>query len=128
MLVADSGAPAVQALLRWDPGGFAERELADRQALRFPPAVRLAALTGAGDALTDLLARAKLPPGAEVLGPVPVAGSLRGSGDGEHRLLIRVPRSHGAALAQGLRAAQAVRTAHKAPDHVRIQIDPLDIG
>jgi len=130
VVVADARAAAVQALLRWDPGGFAERELADRQALRFPPAVRLAALTGSPDALADLLDRAQLPPGADVLGPVPLAA---GGGTGrrpedEQRVLVRVPRTHGAALAAALRAAQAVRTAHKAPDHVRIQIDPLDIG
>ena len=48
VVVADSGLPAVQALIRWDPVTHAERELADRTALRFPPAVRMAALTGPG--------------------------------------------------------------------------------
>ncbi len=69
--VADPGLPAVQALVRWDPAGHARRELAERQELRFPPAVRMAAVTGQEDAVTDLIAAAQLPPGAEVLGPIP---------------------------------------------------------
>ena len=36
----------VQALIRWDPHGYAERELAERAALHLPPAVRIAQLTG----------------------------------------------------------------------------------
>ncbi len=70
--VADPGLPVVQALLRWDPAAHARRELAERQELRFPPAVRMAALTGADEAVSELLEAAGLPPGAEVLGPIPV--------------------------------------------------------
>src|SRR5690606_26987304 len=46
VVVADGGLPPVQALLRFDPGWYAERELADRRALGFPPAVRVATVTG----------------------------------------------------------------------------------
>ena len=71
--LADSGLRPVQALLRWDPAGAAERELADRRRLRFPPAVTVAALRGAADAVADLLAAShgQLPAGADVLGPTP---------------------------------------------------------
>ena len=55
---ADSGVPAVQALVRWDPAGFAARELAERTELGFPPAVRMASLTGTASAVADLLAAA----------------------------------------------------------------------
>ena len=72
VVVADAGLPPVQALIRWDPATHAERELAERAELRFPPAVRMASLTGAEPAVRDLLAAASLPPYAEVLGPVPV--------------------------------------------------------
>ena len=34
---ADAALPAAQALIRWDPVSFAERELADRAELGFPP-------------------------------------------------------------------------------------------
>ncbi len=49
VLVGESGWPAVQALLRWDPVGFAMRELAERRDVGLPPAVRMAALTGLPD-------------------------------------------------------------------------------
>ena len=54
---ADAAVPAVQALVRWDPGWFAARELAERGELGFPPAARMAALTGPPVAVAELLAR-----------------------------------------------------------------------
>ncbi|GAA0741422.1 primosomal protein N' [Dactylosporangium roseum] len=121
VVVAEGGLAVVQALLRFDPGWLAARELADRRELGFPPAVRIAALTGAPTAVAELLAAAQLPPGAEVLGPVPVAA------EGQERMLVRTARSAGRALALSLKAAAGVRSARKAPDPVQIQIDPLDL-
>jgi primosomal protein N' (replication factor Y) len=115
---ADAAAPAVQALIRWDPAGFAARELADRVALGFPPAVRMASLTGTAAAVTELLASADLPTQAQVIGPVP-------ADDGAERVLVRVPRPQGAALATALKAAAATRSARKAPDLVKLVLDPL---
>jgi primosomal protein N' (replication factor Y) len=115
---ADAGVPAVQALIRWDPAGFAARELADRVELGFPPAVRMAAITGTAAAVAELLAVADLPADAQVIGPVP-------AGDGAERMLVRVSRSNGAALADALKRGAAVRSARKAPDPVRIVLDPL---
>jgi primosomal protein N' (replication factor Y) len=117
---ADAGLPVVQALVRWDPAGFAERELAERAELGFPPAVRFASLTGTPAAVADLVAAADLPGTAEPLGPVP-------AGDDAERLLLRVPRADGTALARALHAAAAVRSARKAPDPVRVQLDPLEL-
>jgi primosomal protein N' (replication factor Y) len=121
VLVADARLVPVQALVRWDPIGFADRELGDRRALGFPPVARLAALTGSAAAVADLLQLADLPPGTEVLGPVPAR-------DGQVRALLRVPRTRGGTLAAALHAAQGVRSARKAPDPVRVQIDPAEIG
>jgi primosomal protein N' (replication factor Y) len=42
-------------------------------------------------------------------------------------MLIRVGRGSGRALAAALHAAAGVRSARKAPDPVRIQLDPLDL-
>ncbi|MEP6597844.1 MAG: primosomal protein N' [Actinomycetota bacterium] len=117
---ADPGVPAVQALIRWDAGGFAASELADRSQLRFPPAVRMASLTGTAAAVAELLALADLPEPHEVVGSVP-------AGDGVERTLIRVPRTQGAALAASLKAGAAIRSARKAPDPVRVQLDPLEL-
>ena len=95
MIAADAGLPVVQALVRWDPAGFAARELAERVEVRLPPAARLAALTGSPAAVAELVALAQLPDPHELIGPMPV-----GDADGEqHRLLIRVPREAGGALA-----------------------------
>lgn len=118
VVVADGALAPVQALLRWDPVWFAGRELAERRELRFPPAARMVSLTGAPSAVAELLAAARLPAGAEVLGPVP-------AGEGEERVLVRVRRAQAAELAAALHAAAAVRTLRKAEPPVRIQVDPL---
>jgi primosomal protein N' (replication factor Y) len=119
VVVADGGLAPVQALLRWDPGWLAARELAERRELGFPPAVRVVSLTGVPEAVAELVAAAHLPAQAELLGPVAV-------GDSE-RTLLRVPRSAGAALAAALAAAAGVRSAKKSPDPVRVQVDPLEL-
>ncbi|WDZ82339.1 primosomal protein N' [Micromonospora cathayae] len=120
VVVADGALAPVQALLRWDPAWFAARELAERRELGFPPAVRMASVTGSAAAVADLLAEARLPEQAEVLGPVPAA-------DDRERMLVRVPRGRAAALAGALHAAAGVRAARKAVDPVRVQVDPLEL-
>jgi len=44
--LADGSLTPVQALIRWDAVTYAERELAERGELGFPPAVRMASVTG----------------------------------------------------------------------------------
>ena len=128
--VADSSLPAVQALIRWDPVMHSEREVADREHLRFPPSVRMGAALGSPAAVTELIEAAQLPPGADVLGPVPAAPATPGTGDaedGQVRAFFRVSRRCGADLARALQAAQAVRSARKAPGAVRVHMDPVDL-
>jgi primosomal protein N' (replication factor Y) len=124
---ADAALPAVQALLRWDPAGFAERELADRAELGFPPAVRMAAVTGEPAAVATLLSG--VAEGFEVLGPVPAdRGAARDEArSGPVRALVRAPRDQGAALARALHAAQAARSARKDAGQVRVQLDPAEL-
>ena len=117
---ADGSVPVVQALIRSDPGWYAERELAERTALGFPPAVRMASVTGAPQAVADFLALARLPESADTLGPVPV-------GDDAERMLLRVPRSDGKALAAALHAAAGVRSARKEAAPVRVEVDPAEL-
>jgi primosomal protein N' (replication factor Y) (superfamily II helicase) len=129
VVLAEAALPAVQALIRWDPVHFAERELAERAELGFPPAVRMAAVSGTSVAVAELLSAVGLPAGAEVLGPVPVEPpAAPGDADPQERALIRVPRSAGAALAQALHAAQAVRSARKDGGGVRVQLDPAEVA
>jgi primosomal protein N' (replication factor Y) len=132
IVVADGGLAPVQALVRWDPGWYAGRELADRAGLGFPPAARMASLTGPAEAVAELVELADLPPGTAVLGPVAVAGSVPVAGSGPdavpaERVLLRASRSAGPALATALHAAAGVRSARKAPHPVRIQVDPRDL-
>ena len=127
VVVADAAQPAVQALIRWDPATFAGRELAERAELRFPPAARMASVSGPPGAVESLLAEVTLPASGELLGPLP-AGQGRGRAGGESgeaiRYLVRVRRQEGSELALALRAGQAARSAVKAAGSVRIELDP----
>lgn len=125
VVLADSSLAAVQALLRWDPVTHAERELADRTELGFPPAVKMATLTGSPAAVREMLGEMILPPEAQVLGPVPVAAP-RGDQVRE-RAMVRIARGSGSALAAVLKGAAGVRSARKAPEVVKVCIDPLDV-
>jgi primosomal protein N' (replication factor Y) len=125
VVVADSSLAAVQALVRWDPAGHARAELAARTELGFPPAVRMAALDGAPATLVDAGEALDLLQGAQLLGPVPAPGEPEGE---RERLLVRVPRAQGLALAGALAALQAGRSARKLPDPLRVELDPSTIS
>lgn len=115
------GDPAtLQALVRADPVGLAARELASRAETRLPPSARLATVDAPDDVLLTLADR-DWGPHAEVLGPVPV--DPRDPAVGE-RLIIRVPRREGAALAAMLKTYAAERSAAKL-SMPRVQVDPM---
>ncbi|WP_200936637.1 primosomal protein N' [Rhodococcus sp. Leaf278] len=136
VVVAESEIPTVQALVRWDPLWHARSQLDERVEVRFPPAVHVAAIDGTTEAIMALVESADLPEAVEVLGPVdlpdgqrpPASSGEDGLSGDVQRLLIRVPRSTGAALARALSAAQASRSAKKLGAGVRVQIDPIRIG
>ncbi|CAJ1499305.1 primosomal protein N' [[Mycobacterium] kokjensenii] len=132
-VVAESSIPTVQALIRWDPVGHADAELATRGEVGLPPAVHMAALDGDPESVTALLDQARLPDDAEQLGPVPLpAGVRRPAGVPDElnviRMLVRVRREHGPALAAALRHGTGVLSARGSHHPVRVQIDPLHIG
>ncbi|MFS3129181.1 primosomal protein N' [Nocardioides sp. Bht2] len=120
LAMGDPAEPVLQALVRWDPAGFAERELAERQSAHLTPASRMATLTGSVGALSDVMVLLDLPPHADVLGPVPVPGS------DDERLVLRVPRADGAGLSRALGEMQRLRSARKL-DPVRVQVDPVQL-
>ena len=124
LAVGDPAHPALQALVRWDHGGFARREITDRRTAHLPPASRVATLTGDPEELERALASLALPAGAEVLGPVS-AGDDRSSTD--QRYVVRVPRLSGAELSAALVRLQAGRAARKEP-HLRVEVDPVSLG
>jgi primosomal protein N' (replication factor Y) len=142
-VVAESAIPTVQALIRWDPVAHAELELDARAEVGLPPAVHMAAVDGIGPAVAALLEFAEIPDGADVLGPVDLppgarrpaaarnnvaAGAAPGADEPVIRMLVRVPRDSGLALAAALRKATGVMSARHDQQPVRVQIDPLHIG
>jgi primosomal protein N' (replication factor Y) len=132
-VVAEASVPTVQALIRWDPVGHANAELAARAEVALPPSVHMAALDGTGAAVAALLDEIRLPDTAELLGPVPLPpGARRPPGmaadEPVSRMLVRVEREEGLALAAELRRGVAVISARQTEEPVRVQIDPLQIG
>jgi primosomal protein N' (replication factor Y) len=129
LIHADAGLPVVQALIRWDPVTFSERTLDDRVTLGFPPATRMAAVTGDADAVASLLASLPRPESGEleILGPLPAGPDGPPAEKEQQRALLRVPRSAGPALARALHAAQAARSGRKEGGGVRVQLDPAEL-
>jgi primosomal protein N' (replication factor Y) (superfamily II helicase) len=132
-VVAESSVPTVQSLIRWDPIGHAEAELAARAEVALPPSVHMAAVDGAAEAVTVLLDEVRLPDGAESLGPVELPPGARRppgtpAGVPVIRMLVRVRREQGLALAAELRRGVAVISARQTDEPVRVQVDPLHIG
>jgi primosomal protein N' (replication factor Y) (superfamily II helicase) len=133
VVLAEATLPAVQALIRWDPVTFSERELAERAELGFPPAVRMASVTGPADAVADFVGVLSssgdgLPARAEVLGPVPVDAGPGVSAETRERALIRTGRGDGLELARALHAVQATRSARKDGGAIRVQLDPAEVA
>lgn len=124
IVVAPANLRPVQALLRWQPRWHAQREVDDRATVHLPPSARVAALSGSPTAVHEFVDELTLPAGAEILGPVPDPSAARDAAPAE-RILIRVPRRAGGELAEALKHAAAQRSARKAPDPVRIALDPI---
>jgi primosomal protein N' (replication factor Y) (superfamily II helicase) len=118
--VGDPAHPTLQALVRWDPAGNAERETDERVAAHLPPASRLATITGDPGAIDDAVTLLAAPASAELLGPVAMDGW---GAEGESRVVVRVPRAEGPELSRALGELQRLRSARKL-DAVRIQVDP----
>ena len=127
-VVGEPSQRAIQALIRVDPDGFAARELADRAAAGFPPAVRFIQADGEPDPLRDLAQAVVLPDGAELLGPVELPRTGPGGGLDQQRIVWRAPLPQGAALIKAVKAGLALRSSRKADGVVRVQVDPAAVG
>lgn len=131
-LSADSESPVAQALVRWAPQSWADRELADRAEVGFPPAVHMFAVDGPADALAEFLVEFRLLDRVEVLGPVdlPPGEELPGHDQIEEpeRVLLRVPPHELAEVAAELRAFVVGRSGKRHSQPVRVRLDPVHIG
>jgi primosomal protein N' (replication factor Y) len=116
--VADAGLREVQALLRLDPVGYAERELADRASAGFPPALKLLTVEGPPAAIEAALAGLDLPADVQALGPFDLPGD-----DPIARLTLRCPLPAAGDLIGRVRAVLSIRAAKKEPP-LRVRVDP----
>jgi primosomal protein N' (replication factor Y) len=101
ILVGVGGALA-SALATWRHSDYVRGELADRRTLRFPPAVRVATLTGEVDAVAHAVTTIPILP-ADILGPIELDGGLV-------RTIVRFEYSQGTEVAAALKA-EIVRAA-----------------
>lgn len=119
---AEVAFPAVEALVRWDPAWLAEGELAERVALRLPPAVVFGVATGERAGLEELAADPRVPGPVERFGPLPVPGRA------EFRLVFKAAGGDVPRVARFLAEARAARSARKevAPLGIRMSVTGLD--
>ncbi|TAL41857.1 MAG: primosomal protein N' [Salinibacterium sp.] len=95
LLVGVGGALAT-ALVTWRHADFVRAELDDRRRLRFPPAVRVATVTGTPEAVSRAVAASGVDR-ADVLGPVDIGAATV-------RSILRFDYAHGTDVAANLRA------------------------
>ncbi|WP_022880811.1 primosomal protein N' family DNA-binding protein [Gryllotalpicola ginsengisoli] len=105
VLVGVGGALA-QSLALWQQPGWAAAQLADRRALGFPPAVRIASVTGKPEVVARALEALDGVPIRDVLGPAPVEPEgPRARDDGLVRAVVRFDYAAGQEVATALRGA-----------------------
>ncbi len=94
MVLVGVGGALASALVTGTQADYARQELRDRRALHFPPAVRVATLQGAPEAVAAALQA--LPPGADALGTT--------EAEGRARAILRFDYAHGAEVAAAIRS------------------------
>ena len=130
--VGESSGRALQALVRVDPGGFAARELAERAAAGFPPAVKLITIEGPAEALGEFVSLVQAPVTAQFLGPADLVMRRPAAGNASEstlqRLILRAPLAEGSDLVGAVKEAAAVRSARKSEGPLRIRVDPVELS
>ncbi|QIM16407.1 hypothetical protein G7067_08200 [Leucobacter insecticola] len=117
-LMASGGGPVVTAFVTGRSDEWLRGELRDRHALRYPPAVRVASVSGGSEEVARALETIAEIPGVDYLGPAPVpqqiggnagpgGGSRQAGGLSAHlvRAIVRFDYGHGAEVAKRLRGA-----------------------
>ncbi len=103
-LMASGGGPVVQAFVTGRTEEWLRGELHDRRALRYPPAVRVASVTGGVDEVERAVELLDGLAGVDWLGPAPLpAGGQQEPG--LTRAIVRFDYSQGAEVARLLRGA-----------------------
>ena len=135
VVITAADTAAVGALLRWDPAGYAQRELALRVELQLPPAVRIASVTGPRTAVVHFTegVEKQLEAAGVALrtaGPAPVllVGAAAPQRVGEDvRTLLFFPYAQAALVTRVLRAARAAAAAKRSEEPVQLRLDGVDV-
>lgn len=127
-------APA-QAAVRWDPAGFAQRELSEWNALGFPPGHTVVSVTGEKRDVTSFMRYLPELDGVSLLGPAPIADAISTPGDDDLgisvrtplvRLLVRARSEQHVQLTEAVRAALRIRSAKRDGRPVRVKVNPVE--
>ncbi|WP_284982497.1 primosomal protein N' [Arthrobacter sp. efr-133-TYG-118] len=124
---------ATGALLRWDPAGHASRELALRQELQLPPAVRIASVTGKRADVVHFTESLAETIQLRTAGPAPVSLTLSAQRAGEQerdpdvRTLIFIPYAQAIAATRSMRAVKAASAAKRTSGPVQLRLDGVDV-
>lgn len=127
-------APA-QAAVRWDPAGYAQRELTEWQSLGFPPLFTVITITGEKSDVVSFRNLLSLGPQVEVFGPVPISGKLNAPQTDElgiavythsSRLLLRTPVKHHTELTEAVRTAMRVKSAKRDGHPLKVQVNAVE--
>jgi len=120
VVLTGNPSPAGASLVRYDPAGFAERELAERHDVALPPAVRSAVVSGLGAqrfiAALDQATRARV----QIHGPTVFDGPPL-----THRYVLFFSYADGHEVTSALRHLRSSMSAAKDPV-VNIAVDPYD--
>lgn len=135
VVITAADTAAVGALLRWDPAGYAQRELALRVELQLPPAVRIASVTGPRGAVVHFTegVQKQLAAAGVVLrtaGPAPVllVGFPAPQRVGEDvRTLLFFPYAQAPLVTRVLRAVRAAAAAKRSEEPVQLRLDGVDV-
>ncbi|MGO4859501.1 primosomal protein N' [Arthrobacter sp. 2MCAF14] len=124
---------ATGALLRWDPAGYASRELALRQELQLPPAVRIASVTGKRADVVHFTESLAENIQLRIAGPAPVSLTLSAQRaveqdrDPDVRTLLFIPYAQAAEATRSMRAVKAARAAKRTSGPVQLRLDGVDV-
>ncbi|MDO4898810.1 MAG: primosomal protein N', partial [Rothia sp. (in: high G+C Gram-positive bacteria)] len=126
-----SPSATLEALVRWDPMGYALWEMEERQEIGLPPAVRTVAITGSMSGVEAFLAALEIPEDVRVSGPVPLddaSGFYEGEADEQlYRAILFFSYARGHQFTRHIRAIKASLSALKKSDQVQVRCDGLDI-